>query len=309
MSKVSDIKTCPICGLKLDKPAILINFSSWLSVSCTNCGLFVISLLEFPDFNMERQDGLNLKKLAFYLKDNPLKADNDQEVISEKELIELEKKSKFPLSIRDSIDEIIRYLRYNKLENYNISQSNLFRFGIEDYSSLDLIINYAKNKRLLSFIQSLGTKTVYCSLDVNGIERSDELLRGFSNNSNVFVAMWFTDEMIPIYDNALKPAIEECGFISLRIDKKEHNNMIDDEMLEEIENCKFMVADFTGHRGGVYFEAGYAKALKKEVIFTCKSSDSKEVHFDTNHFNHIFWENEEDLKARLIIRIENSIKR
>ena len=63
-----------------------------------------------------------------------------------------------------------------------------------------------------------------------------------------------------------------------------------------------------GHRGGVYFEAEYAKALKKEVIFTCKATEREEVHFDTNHFNHIFWKDEEDLKERLIKRISESIK-
>jgi len=42
-----------------------------------------------------------------------------------------------------------------------------------------------------------------------------------------------------------------------------------------------------------------AKALKKEVIFTCKDTEIKEVHFDTNHFNYIFWKDEEDLKERL----------
>ena len=78
--------------------------------------------------------------------------------------------------------------------------------------------------------------------------------------------------------------------------------------MREIENCKFMIADFTGHRGGVYFEAVYAKTLKKEVIFTFKDSESKEVHFDTNHFNNIFWKDEEDLKVRLVKRIEKSIK-
>jgi len=34
--------------------------------------------------------------------------------------------------------------------------------------------------------------------------------------------------------------------------------------------CRFIVADFTGQRGGVYFEAGYALGLRKPVIWTCK---------------------------------------
>ncbi|MDP8267603.1 MAG: hypothetical protein P9L97_02630 [Candidatus Tenebribacter davisii] len=145
-------------------------------------------------------------------------------------------------------------------------------------------------------------------LTIEGYEKAQRLQDNKLNMDKVFVAMWFTREMTPVYKNAIEPAISACNFKPMRIDKKEHNNKIDDEILEEIEDCKFMIADFTGQRGGVYFEAGYAKALKKEVIFTCKASESKEVHFDTNHFNYIFWKDEEDLKVKLIKRISESIK-
>ena len=30
-----------------------------------------------------------------------------------------------------------------------------------------------------------------------------------------------------------------------------------------------VVADFTGHRGGVYFEAGFARGLGIPVVWTC----------------------------------------
>ncbi len=33
---------------------------------------------------------------------------------------------------------------------------------------------------------------------------------------------------------------------------------------------RFMIADFTGHRGGVYFEAGFAHGLGIPVIWTCR---------------------------------------
>lgn len=33
-------------------------------------------------------------------------------------------------------------------------------------------------------------------------------------------------------------------------------------MIILINSCKFVIADFTGNRGGVYFEAGYAHGLK-----------------------------------------------
>ena len=38
----------------------------------------------------------------------------------------------------------------------------------------------------------------------------------------------------------------------------EHVDRIDDRIFLEINRSNFLIADFTGHRPGVYFEAGYA---------------------------------------------------
>ena len=37
----------------------------------------------------------------------------------------------------------------------------------------------------------------------------------------------------------------------------------------EIRKAEIVIADFTGQKAGVYFEAGFAMALKKEVYWTC----------------------------------------
>ena len=77
-------------------------------------------------------------------------------------------------------------------------------------------------------------------------------------------------------------------------------------MLKEIRACKFLVADFTNQNKGVYFEAGYARALGKTVIHTCKESDFSNVHFDIKQTQFVIWKNEEDLETKLKKQIENS---
>lgn len=67
----------------------------------------------------------------------------------------------------------------------------------------------------------------------------------------------------------------------------------------EIKNSKFMVADVTEQQQGVYFEAGYALGLSIPVLWSCRKDDLKNVHFDTRQYNHILWENENDLKDQL----------
>ena len=93
----------------------------------------------------------------------------------------------------------------------------------------------------------------------------------------------------------------------MRIDRKEHVNKIDDEIIAEIRRSRFLVADFTqgedGARGGVYYEAGFAHGLGLQVIFTCREDAVETLHFDTAHYNHIVWTTPEDLRKSLKKRI------
>jgi nucleoside 2-deoxyribosyltransferase len=79
----------------------------------------------------------------------------------------------------------------------------------------------------------------------------------------------------------------------------EHINKIDDEIISLIRKSKFLVADFTGHRGGVYFEAGFALGLGLPVFWTCRKDDLKNLHFDIRQYNCIDWADTVDLATRL----------
>ena len=109
------------------------------------------------------------------------------------------------------------------------------------------------------------------------------------------------------YRNGVAPAVRDAGYNPLRIDQKEHINKIDDEIIAEIRRSKFLISDFTqgsdGARGGVYYEAGFAHGLGLPVIFTCRGDSLDNLHFDTNHYNHIVWTNSADLREKLTQRI------
>jgi hypothetical protein len=85
-----------------------------------------------------------------------------------------------------------------------------------------------------------------------------------------FVAMAFGDEFNAAYDEGILPALKpDCGFDSIRVDRVEHTDNINDKIIADIRRSQFLVADFTGHRQGVYFEAGFALGLGKTVIWSC----------------------------------------
>ena len=125
--------------------------------------------------------------------------------------------------------------------------------------------------------------------------------------SQAFVAIWFHDSMDEASKKGIEPAITEAGFKPLRVDRKEHVNKIDDEIIAELRRSRFLVADFThgedGARGGVYYEAGFAHGLNLPVIFTCRADAVETLHFDTEHYNHIVWTTPEDLREKLKNRI------
>jgi nucleoside 2-deoxyribosyltransferase len=162
---------------------------------------------------------------------------------------------------------------------------------------------------MLTALKELGWvnlgDTFSCSLTISGWSEIDRLVP--TESVKAFVAMWFSDEMMPIYQQGIQPAIEDVGYHAVRVDGVEHVGKIDDLIIAEIRESRFVVADFTGHRGGVYFEAGFALGLGLPVIWTCHNDHIKDLHFDIRQYNCIAWDEHDGLRTRLSNRIRASI--
>jgi hypothetical protein len=179
------------------------------------------------------------------------------------------------------------------------------------------------------------------SISAKGYQRIRELHRQRQDSRLCFVAMWLSKEMDKVFQDSIRPAIEYIDegetlprFKAIKIDKTEHVNDINDEIISQIRRSRFMVCDLTGYRGGVYFEAGFAYGLGIEVIYTCRKDWTKDellfdkdgspvellrdkdkreieikkegVHFDLAHRNRIEWEIDklENFKISLMNRIK-----
>jgi hypothetical protein len=132
-----------------------------------------------------------------------------------------------------------------------------------------------------------------------------------------FVAMAFSTEgdrgtlLTQAFEEAIRPAIEDdAGYEKAkRIDKEEFLGDIVFEIIARIKECRFLVADVTEHRNGVYFEAGYAMGMGLPVIWTCHEDDIETAHFDTRNLNHIVWNDIDGLRKSLANRILATIGR
>jgi nucleoside 2-deoxyribosyltransferase len=118
-----------------------------------------------------------------------------------------------------------------------------------------------------------------------------------------FVAMDFAEDMRDAWTNGFDPGIRAAGFHPMRIDAKDYVGGITDEIMSEIRQSRFVVADYTGQKSGVYFEAGFALGLGITVIPTCHADEIKKLHFDIRHLNTLPWTTPTELADSLAKRI------
>lgn len=182
----------------------------------------------------------------------------------------------------------------------------------------DLAVVYATNAQELTFFSDHLRKVRWiedyrndnmrsngrgCVLTTEGWTEVEADRTQRVDSSQGFVAMSFDAKMGDVYNEAIKPAIESAGFTPEIINRRQFVGQIVDEILAQIRKSRFVVADFTGQKAGVYFEAGFAMGLGLPVIWTCEKKEIKKLHFDTSHYNHIVWEKPDDLRSQLKFRI------
>lgn len=122
-----------------------------------------------------------------------------------------------------------------------------------------------------------------------------------------FVAMWFDASMEEIYQCGIYKPLKDIGFNPIRVDKVEHNDRIDHVIFDLIRHSRFLVADFTGNRAGVYYESGFASGLGLPVIHTCRRDSFVKRHFDVHTINTIVYDTIEDLATGLRRRVVETI--
>lgn len=170
----------------------------------------------------------------------------------------------------------------------------------------------SESKKLIDGIKMQGESFSRCEHLVSLLKQIYKrkydaiMLPPITKRNQIFVAMMFSDEIDSVYENAYKPAIQEHNFSAMRIDKKTFTGSIINEITDEISDSVALIADLTGNRGGVYYEAGIARGLQLcnhpiKLILTCDREffQTEKVHFDVSGDNIILYDNEKDLKEKL----------
>lgn len=289
---------CPICRFEgADEPNVPEGESR--AIVCATCGSFMLGA-EAQSLLREHKDRLHL--LSAWLRKSS-DAGQPREVAASA-FEEMVSSVREPQDIAEGVDRLLLLLAARMASYQDVAivdpQRDFALIACRGHRDMGSLVRFAAELELYDQKHS--------RLTLKGWQRIEQLRRLTPNSRQAFVAMWFDPALDGAFRDGFKPGIEASQYFSaLRIDQKHHNNRIDDAIVAEIRRSALVVADFTGNRGGVYFEAGLAQGLGIPVIWTCQIDHLKEVHFDIRQYNFILWSDCVELCRRLDDRIRATL--
>ena len=295
--------TCPLCdgSAHTDLDWTLyrqVPESAPNNVDCRRCGKFSIALLAYKE---------TIKKDQLYLLSGisrewtVIHGRIDINLENVESLIALAPKT-FDAKITKLLQSFVRKLKGLNAE-VEFDDSNDYPLAYVRNSDDSRFMIQALKDEMLINDRSVRGNIIAVKLTAEGWRKSDSFEQPIAIREKAFVAMNFDAKLKEAYSKAIEPAVKSLGFVPIRIDSKEHVDTVMDQIIAEIKESRFVIADFTGQRGGVYFEAGFAKGLGLDVIWCCREDDMDKLHFDVKGFNIIVWNNCEELEKRLRDRI------
>ncbi len=223
----------------------------------------------------------------------------------------------FPKTVQEKLDNLLQILyTLQNVDGERIFVKNTIDcLWIKGYfKTPEELIHYIKGLDEDGFIQHTPNGYEPLSTAVNftmkGLkEVSQKRIINVNNTKDCFIAMAFDEKTIPIRE-AIKRAISSIGFNPVIIDEVHlpSDKTIPDGIMSAIRNSRFVIADFSLHKNGVYFESGFAVGMGKPVIYLCEEQQFNDAHFDTKQLQHILYKSSEDLEARLEAKIREWIK-
>jgi len=117
------------------------------------------------------------------------------------------------------------------------------------------------------------------------------------DRAHVFVAIPFDNSFEDVFEFGIAAAVRECKCACTRIDQSSFAGDAPDRIEQEIRSANLVIADVTGARPNVYFEAGLAKGARVQVVYIARQGEV--LHFDISTNRCIFYTRIGELKREL----------
>lgn len=290
--------TCPVCR-EHQGTRELESTGDVREIDCPRCGRFGVS----GSLDIELANGIHASRtsdLVGLLRERS--EAGSKIVLTTDNLVAFLDAAHRPRSPIEAADRLLIYMA---------GRTDTFATRVE-LASTDYPIVYGAGRQDLDYVIAHLTRSGLIELahpnkgghrlTPSGWERVSAARSPTAPSDRAFVAMWFHDDLNDAWEHGFSPGLASVGFEPVRVDRVEHNEKICDRIILELRRSALVIADVTGNRGGVYFEAGYAMGMGLPVIWTAKE-EGFAPHFDTRQFNHILWSEPADLSTKLSQRI------
>ena len=116
---------------------------------------------------------------------------------------------------------------------------------------------------------------------------------------------WFDRYYVEIY----VPALKDAGFEPVRADSLFTSGSVMEQICDQIQKSKVLLAELTGKNPNVFYEMGVAHALQKPVVFVSGNID--DVPFDVRHLRVVIYDVrepkwDEKLRKQITAYIKNA---
>jgi nucleoside 2-deoxyribosyltransferase len=278
---MSEEKKCPICKEECNIRQE-IDGSQKYNISCLICGDFKCS----EQFYVEQSKSNLDFTIRGVLRERFINGLNTY--LTNKSAIEdLLKTVSVPQNIRQKIDKFLinsnaLYLKESPGQeikcNKNLDYSLAYCKDSQDFS---FIIDAMSNQGYFSK-RDEKSSFIILQLNLKAWDRIEELKQINKESKQGFIACWFSNPDKP--QATIFESINETGYNPMMIDDMSYPETILEKGLGEIKKSKFVVADLSGWRKSVIFEAGFAKGLGIDVIYVIskKEWDIKDEKGDNN---------------------------
>jgi hypothetical protein len=106
---------------------------------------------------------------------------------------------------------------------------------------------------------------------------------------SVFVMMPFAEPFDTLYREVIHPVATRAGFEVIRIDEVLAPGIIIDDIQRQIAEAHVVIAEITQPNPNVFYELGYAHALRKPAVLLFRRED-KPLPFDVRGYRAIFYD-------------------